>query len=181
MGGHARCSPSALHRITNCPPSLILSEEFPDEESVYAAEGSAGHALGEHKIKLHLKIPTEEPISEYYTDELVEAVDEYASFVIGEIEAAKEECADPVFLVEQRVDLSDYVDSCFGTADMVIITEKVAHIIDLKLGRGVEVSAEKNEQLMAYGLGILSMAEMLYDIETVRLTIFQPRIGNYST
>ena len=54
MGAHARNSPSALHRTLNCPPSLVLGEQFQDEESQYAAEGSAGHALAEHLIKKHL-------------------------------------------------------------------------------------------------------------------------------
>ena len=40
---------------------------------------------------------------------------------------------------------------------------------------------EKNPQLMIYGLGILDMAEMLFPVETVRLTIFQPRLSNSST
>ena len=181
MGAHSRCSPSALHRVLNCTPSLVLSEQFDDEESIYSAEGSAGHALAEHLIKKHLKLQTRRPTSEYYTDDLVDAVNEYVTFVVSEIEAAKQECKSPVFAVEQKVDISDYIDECFGTADMVIITEKVAQIIDLKLGRGIEVSAEDNDQLKAYGLGVLTMADMLYDIETVRLTIFQPRISNYST
>ncbi len=56
MGAHARFSPSAAHRRLNCPPSLVLEEQFQDEESAYAAEGSAGHALAEHLIKKHLKI-----------------------------------------------------------------------------------------------------------------------------
>lgn len=34
--------------------------------------------------------------------------------------------------------------------------------------------------LMIYGLGILSMAELIYDIDTVELTIFQPRLNNES-
>ena len=50
MGAHARNSPSALYRTLNCPPSLVLGEQFQDEESQYAAEGSAGHALAEHLI-----------------------------------------------------------------------------------------------------------------------------------
>lgn len=181
MGAHARNSPSALHRTLNCPPSLVLGEQFADEESSYAAEGSAGHALAEHLIKKHLKLRTKRPVSDYYSDDLLEAVDDYVSFVIGEIEDAKRECKQPVFAVEQRVDISDYATDCFGTADMVIVTDKVVHIIDLKLGRGVEVSAVENPQLMAYGLGVLAMAEMLYDVETVRLTIYQPRINNYSS
>ena len=173
---HARCSPSALHRILNCTPSLVQSEQFEDETSSYAAEGSAGHALAEHLLKKYLKLQTKRPTSDYYTDELLEAVDEYFTFVTGLIKEARRECESPIFSVEQKVDLSGYVDGCFGTADMVIITNDTVHVIDLKLGRGVEVSAVDNDQLKAYGLGVLTMADMLYDIETVRLTIFQPRL-----
>lgn len=178
---HARFSPSAANRRIHCPPSLLLEEQFEEGESIYAAEGTAGHAMAEHLIRKYLKQRTQRPVSEYYTDELLEAVDEYVTFVTGEIEDARRACKSPVLLVEQRVDASEYVDGCFGTADMVIITDKVAHIIDLKLGKGVEVHAEENPQLMIYGLGVLRMAEVLYDIETVRMTIYQPRLGNSST
>ena len=178
---HARFSPSAANRRIHCPPSLLLEEQFEDGESVYAAEGTAGHAMAEHLIRKYLKQRTKRPTSDYYTDELLEAVNEYVSFVIGEIEDARRDCQSPVLLVEQRIDASEYVDGCFGTADMVIITDRVAHVIDLKLGKGVEVHAEENPQLMIYGLGVLNMAEALYDIKTVRMTIFQPRLGNSST
>ena len=178
---HARFSPSSANRRIHCPPSLLLEEQFEEGESVYAAEGTAGHAMAEHLLRKYLKQRTKRPTSEYYTDELLEAVEEYVSFVIGEIEDARRESTHPILLVEQRVDASEYVKECFGTADMVIITEKVAHIIDLKLGKGVEVSAEENPQLMIYGLGVLAMAEALYEIETVRMTIFQPRLNNAST
>lgn len=178
---HARYSPSAAHRRLNCPPSLVLEEQFADEESVYAAEGTAGHALAEHLIKKYLKQRTRRPVSDYYSDELVDAVDEYVNFVIAEIEDARRQCEDPVFTVEQRVDASAYVEGCFGTADMVIVTDEVVHIIDLKLGKGMPVSAEENPQLMIYGLGVLEKAELLYDPKVVRLTIFQPRLNNSST
>ena len=178
---HARFSPSSANRRIHCPPSLLLEEQFEEGESVYAAEGTAGHAMAEHLLRKYLKQRTKRPTSEFYTDELLEAVDEYVSFVTGEIEDARRESPHPILLVEQRVDASDYVTECFGTADMVIITEKVAHIIDLKLGKGVEVNAEENPQLMIYGLGVLAMAEALYEIGTVRMTIFQPRLKNAST
>ena len=101
--------------------------------------------------------------------------------MIEQIEEAKHICSDPVFAVEQKVDLSFHVKDCFGTADMVIVTDKKVHIIDLKLGKGVQVDAEKNTQLMIYGLGMLDIAEMLFDIETVELSIVQPRISHFST
>lgn len=176
MGAHARFSPSASKRYLNCPPALRLEEQFADEESIYAAEGSAGHALAEHLIKKYLKQRTKRPVSDYYSDDLLEAVDEYVAYVIEQVEAAKRECATPIFSVEQRVDVSEYVSECFGTADMMIVTEKKVHIIDLKLGRGVPVYAQENPQLMIYGLGVLLIAEMLYDIETVEMTIVQPRL-----
>lgn len=181
MGTHARFAPSAANRHLNCTSSLMLEEQFDDQESQYAAEGSAGHALAEHLIKKHLKIRSKRPVSDYYSDDLLEAVDEYVAYVIGEIEEAKRTCQVPFFSVELRVDASEYVDECFGTADMVIVTNKVAHVIDLKMGKGVPVSPEDNPQLMIYGLGILSMAELLYDVEIVRMTIFQPRLNNSST
>lgn len=142
---HARFSPSAANRRLHCPPSLMLEEQFRDEESAYAAEGTAGHAMAEHLIKKYLKQRTRRPVSDYYSDELLEAVDEYVSFVQGEIEEARRVCKDPVFTVEQRVDASEYVEGCFGTADMVIVTDSYIHIIDLKLGRGVQVFADHNE------------------------------------
>ena len=178
---HARFSPSAAKRLINCPPSLVLGEQFNEEESQYAAEGSAGHALAEYLIKKHLKKRVRRPVSDYYNDDLLEAVDDYVSYCIGEIEDAKRECPDPFFAVEQRVDASNYVADCFGTADMVVMTDQVIHVIDLKLGKGVPVYAEENPQLMIYGLGLLEIAEMLYDPKIVRLTIYQPRLNNSST
>lgn len=74
MGAHARFSPSAANRLIHCPPSLVLGEAFQDEESPYAAEGSAGHALAEHLIKKHLKQQTRRPVSDYYSDDLLEAL-----------------------------------------------------------------------------------------------------------
>lgn len=181
MAGHARYSPSAAYRRLKCPPSLVLEEQFADEESAYAAEGTAGHALAEHLLKKYLHQRTKRPTSDYYTDELVGAVEEYVSFVTAEIEEARQECANPVICIEQRVDASDYVDGCFGTADAVIVTDTVAHVIDLKLGKGVPVFAEENPQLMIYGLGVLGMADLLYDVSIVRLSVFQPRLSSSST
>ena len=181
MGAHARFSPSSSNRYLNCPPALWLEEQFEDEQSPYAAEGSAGHRMAEYLINKHLKRRDKRPVSDYYSDELLEAVDDYVLYVIGQIEEAKRICSSPVFAVEQRVDLREHVQECFGTADMVIITDNRIQIIDLKLGKGVMVDAEENNQLMIYGLGVLDLAEMLFDIETVELTIVQPRLDHFSS
>ena len=88
MGGHARFSPSSGKRRLECPPSLLLEEQFPDEESPFAAEGSAGHAMAEYLINKYLKKRTKRPVSDYYSDELLEAVDDYVEYNIGQIEQA---------------------------------------------------------------------------------------------
>lgn len=181
MGAHARFSPSSGKRYLNCPPALLLEEQFPDEQSPFAAEGSAGHEMAEYLINKHLKKRTKRPVSDYYSDELMEAVEDYTAYAVSQIEEAKRNCENPFFGVELKVSLADRVEGCFGTADMVVVDDRKIHIIDLKLGKGVMVDAEKNVQLMIYGLGVLDMLGFLYEIETVELTIVQPRIEHFST
>lgn len=181
MAAHSVFPPSSAKRYLHCPPALMLERQFEDEGSQYAAEGTDGHAMAEHLIKKYLKMRTKRPTSDYYTDELLEAVDSYVEYCIGQIEEARRDCADPVFEVERKTDLSAHIEGCYGTADMVIVTNEKIHICDLKLGKGIVVGAERNEQLMIYGLGILDFYEPLYDIKTVELTIIQPRLDHFST
>jgi len=181
MAAHARFSPSSGKRYLSCPPSLRLEEQFEDEQSPYAAEGTAGHAMAEYLINKHLKKRVKRPVSDYYSDELMEAVEDYTTYGIEVIEKAKQDCDSPFVAVELRVSLDHRVEGCFGTADLVVVDSKKVHIIDLKLGKGVMVDAEQNVQLMIYGLGVLDMLECLYDIETVELTIVQPRLEHLST
>ncbi len=181
MAKHCKASPSKMKQIIGCTASLDAEEGFPDEESPYAAEGTACHEMAEYLIKKFLKIRSRRPTSDYYSDDNLEAVDEYVAYVTEQIEVARAECSDPVFTVEQKVSLEALIPDCFGTADMVIITDKKVHIIDLKMGQGVPVFADSNPQLMTYGLGVLLEAEVLYDIETVELTIVQPRLQSLST
>jgi len=181
MAAHAVFSPSSANRYMNCTPALRLEQQFPDEQSPYAAEGTAGHALAEHLIKKHLKVRSKRPTSEFFTDELVEAVETYVDYAIEGIEEARKNYSESIIKVERKTDLSKFVEGCFGTADLVIVTDRKIRIIDLKLGKGVMVDAEHNEQLMIYGLGVLDYYEFLYDIETVELTIVQPRLEHISS
>lgn len=70
--------------------------------------------------------------------------------------------------------------STFGTSDAVIVDEAQRLLIvgDLKYGRGVQVYAEKNPQLMLYALGAIDEFAMLYDFDRVRMVIFQPRLDH---
>ena len=48
--GHALLSASGAHRWLNCTPSARLEREFDDNSGEAAAEGTAAHALSEHKL-----------------------------------------------------------------------------------------------------------------------------------
>ena len=104
----------------------------------------------------------------------------YAAYVTELLETAKQTFTDPMVMIEQRVDFSRWVQGGFGTADCIVIADGVLNIVDYKHGKGVDVSAEKNPQMMMYALGVLEIFDGIYDIDTVRMTIFQPRKSNVS-
>ena len=181
MSDHALLSPSGSHRWLHCTPSAVLETEFDNKSSPAAAEGTAAHALCEHKLKRMLHRRSKRPVSDYNSDEMEEHTDAYVEFVSELLEKAKQNCKDPLVQVEQRLDLSEYVPGAFGTADCLIIADGILHVIDMKYGLGVLVSAEENPQLKCYGIAALSIYEDLYDIKEVALSIFQPRRENVST
>ena len=178
---HAVLSASSSHRWLNCNPSARLELEFEDRETEAAAEGTAAHALCEHKLRKALKMRSQKPTSQYDSDEMDEHTDGYVSFVLETLEEAKKVCADPIILIEQRLDFSRFVPDGFGTGDCVIIADNTLHIIDFKYGQGVLVEAEENPQMMLYALGALEIYDALYDIENISMTIYQPRRENIST
>lgn len=181
MSDHAVLSASGAHRWLNCLPSARLELEFVNNESSAAAEGTAAHALCEHKLKKALRMRSKRPVSVYNSDEMEEHSDAYVEFVMEQLELAKRSCTDPLILIEQRLDFSCYVPQGFGTGDCIIIADKKLHIIDFKYGMGVLVDAVDNPQMKLYALGALEIYDSLYDIEEVSMTIFQPRRENVST
>jgi len=187
---HARLNASSSHRWMMCPPSVKLSEQFADKPSPYAEEGTFLHELSELKLHRYLgDMPTEvidaqymeHKDSDFYSDEAESVTDEYVAFCIETIEAVRSSCADPLIMVEHRLDYSEYVPDGYGTGDLLIVADGVIEVIDFKGGRGVRVDAHRNSQLMLYGLGALLEFDPLYDIHTVRVTIVQPRLSNTST
>ncbi len=181
MVDHAVLSASGSHRWLNCTPSARLELEFENTGSEAAREGTAAHALCEHKLKRALHMRSKRPVSEYDSDEMEEHTDAYVAYIMEQYEAAKQVCKDPVILIEQKLDFSCYVPDGFGTGDCLIISDDRLHIIDFKYGMGVLVEAEDNPQMKLYALGALAIYDALYDINEVSMTIFQPRRENVST
>ncbi len=183
MAKHALLSASSSHRWLNCPPSARLSETYEDKVSDYALEGSEAHKLAEYKLKRALGIKSRNPVKSLtcYCEEMDECAAGYVAFIIELIESAKQSCADPVVLIEQRLDYSHWVQSGFGTGDAVIIGDGTLHIVDYIHGQGVLVSAAGNPQMALYALGALELFDGIYDIDQVSMTIYQPRRDNVST
>ena len=181
--GHAVLSASSSDRWLHCPPSARLCESYEDKGSDYAAEGTDAHALCEYKLRKALGLEAEDPTENltWFNEEMNDCANGYAAYVLEQVEAAKHVCADPVVLIEQRVDFSRWVEGGFGTADALIIADGTLKICDYKHGLGVLVRAEENPQLMCYALGALELFDKIYDIETVSMTIYQPRRDNVST
>ena len=179
---HAVLSASSSERWINCPPSARLCEAYEDKGSDYAAEGTDAHSLCEFRLKQALGIPADDPIENlsWYNEEMEDCAAGYAAYVSELLETAKQTCADPLILIEQRVDFSRWVQDGFGTADCIVIADGVLNIVDYKHGKGVEVSAVDNPQMMLYALGALEIFDGIYDIDSVRMTIYQPRKSNIS-
>lgn len=184
---HALLSASSSKQWLHCPPSVRLQEGFPNESSVYAAEGTFAHEICEYKVRKYLHERVKRPQSEEYdTEEIEQITDVYAEFVISIIEKMKENGCEPLAFVEERVDYSHIAPSGFGTADMLIIGKDengrgLLHVCDFKTGKGVFVDADHNSQMMLYAIGALAAYGFLYDIEIVRMSIIQPRLDNIST
>ena len=182
MAKHATLSASSSHRWLNCPPSVRICENYADVTTDYAAEGTDAHALCEFRLKQALDLSAENPIENlsWYNTEMEDCAAGYAAYVTELLETAKQTCTDPVVLIEQRVDFSRWVKDGFGTADCILIADGVLNIVDYKHGKGVRVSAEKNPQMMLYALGSLEIFDGIYDVESMRMTIYQPRLSNIS-
>jgi hypothetical protein len=80
-----------------------------------------------------------------------------------------------MLLLEQR--LPTGIPDCWGTSDAVIVSPDAVEVCDFKYGLGVRVDAEGNPQIRLYGVGALeAYGDLLGDVHTVRLHIFQPRL-----
>lgn len=179
---HAVLSASSSDRWMHCPPSARLCESYPDVSSDYAAEGTDAHTLCEYRLKQALGITAENPIENlsWYNSEMEDCAVGYAAYVVELLETARQTCSDPVVMIEQRVNFSRWVQDGFGTADCIVIADGILNICDYKNGQGCLVLAERNPQMMLYALGALEIFDGIYDIDTVRMTIYQPRKANIS-
>ena len=148
---HAILSASSSQRWLNCPPSARLCETYEDKGFDYAAEGTDAHILCQCKLQKALGMGAVDPSGHltWYSEEMEDCANGYTAYILELVDAAKETCADPVVLIEQRVDFSRWVEQGFGTSDAIIISDGTLHVMDYKHGLGVLVDANNNPQMMS--------------------------------
>lgn len=169
-----------------CAPSARLEEQFPITCGDYVGEGSLAHKIAQLKLKEHFcplgqKIFTlelgklrQDPL---YREEMPEHADTYINF-IGHIAQSYAEA--PYIAIEKRLDYSHIVPGGFSTVDCLIIGGDTLWVVDFKYGKGHAVSAIENPQLQMEALGALYSYGPLYDIRTIKMAIYQPRLDNIS-
>ena len=185
-----------------------LTSRFGSESSPYAAEGTKAHALAEMKVRLayykadgmtaakHSRMSPEQQeaylgINEFrfkalrnelgdIPKDMEQATDSYCDIVMEKYLSAKEADPGAQIYLEQRLDYSAWVPSGFGTGDCIIVSDSLLEVCDYKHGKGIPVDAVGNPQLRLYGLGAMERFGRLYDFQSVRMTIIQPRLDSVS-
>lgn len=176
---HALLSASSAERWLACPASAIAAAAYPNKSTAYTQEGTLAHEVAEAIARSGVDPATLRADYEKtggadgVTQEMIDCAEGYRDYIQEQIRSD-----DAVVLLEQRVDFSHIVPKGFGTADCIIIQGNTMDVIDYKYGKGVAVSAVDNPQEKLYGLGALHEFGFIYDIERIRLHIYQPRLNS---
>ena len=113
-------SPSAAHRVLQCPPSLMLDKKFPDKGSEFAAEGTYAHAMAEFILRRYLDGADDPEClddftkTDFYSEAMVDYVHTYTDTCMEKIVAARRADPEAVFLPEQRLVFNEIVPGGFG-------------------------------------------------------------------
>lgn len=173
-GMHWELGPSGAKRWMHCAASIAATKEMPNEQSVFAASGTASHTLSEwcrlEGVNCETFLGDKLIVGSYsfvVDKERCDSVDRFCEYVYdigGES------------LVEQVV----YYDYGAGTSDHIAVCEETCHVVDFKDGEGVQVDAKENEQLLHYAIGWYLTYGWLYDVKQFVLHVVQPRLNHFS-
>ena len=187
---HALLGPSGASRWLVCTPAPRLEATLPEKPSIFAERGHLAHELAELKVQRWLdpkgittrtynakvkKLQAHQFQGEDLWEDAMEGnTDAYLDFIKATANAMPER---PFIAVEREVDLSAYVPESFGTADLIMIGNGILHVVDYKNGAGVPVAAFENTQMKLYALGAYLMYGVLFEIHTIRMSIYQPNVS----
>lgn len=174
---HALLSPSSSERWMHCPRSARLCEQLDDPGSPYASEGTEAHALCEHLLLKELGRQTTDPRPQFkqYSQEMQEAAEGYVQYVMEQVADFRSRGIEPVVYVEQHLDLRAYIPDGMGTSDSIIVGGDTVIVCDFKFG--MKPVPATSSQLRIYALGVCELLSCLYELNTIRTVIYQPRLS----
>ncbi len=182
MSKHAKLSPSSALRWLACPGSVALCDGLPDTSSSFADIGTAAHSLAERCFEYNKD-------AKFFVGETI-VLGEAGVVVDEDMASAVQVYLDYVrrlpfefsVLHEQSLPLTPVTGEpeAFGTADTVAFDRDTLLVIDYKNGRGVEVAADENEQMMMYAAAARAEYSVLGNFTKFRVVIVQPNCDNIS-
>lgn len=184
FGAHSIFSPSGSAMWANCAGSLVPNLFAKDKAGVDAAYGTVAHGVAELWLKTgerpnHLIgtveriIESEDEVFEIVIDEaMLDYVEQYVDWCIY---------MPGNHFVETRVDFSDLtpLKKQTGTCDHAVCVPRILTVTDLKMGKGVQVFAEKNTQAILYAYGFFRKYDELFEFEKIIIRIAQPRLNHF--
>lgn len=176
MSAHSELSPSAAHRWIACPASVQACRDIPAGPSnKYSREGTAAHDLAAKCLMLSVS-PMDFLGDTIEVEGETFVVDDGMAHYVGiYVDAIMQRVAEfgADLEVEASVRLEFLAPGTKGTADAILRYGETVEVHDLKYGRGVQVSAQGNEQLRLYAAGA---AEVTAGAKRVAMFIHQPRL-----
>lgn len=186
---HSVVSPSSAYRWMACPPSALLVESLDKgESSSFAEEGSLAHHIAElwlqnmlhvrdTKNRLESAVVALEEAKKHplFYDGMIKEVLDYCQYVFHLLDMSG---GGANMWVEAKYPLFYKTDD-MGTVDNVVYSarDRTLYITDLKFGKGVQVDAVNNKQLIIYAISAYHALRDEYDIDAVVVAIVQPRRG----
>jgi hypothetical protein len=176
---HSELGASVSSRWMACPGSVALSRGRPNYATEHSRAGTAAHAVGELALRKGLDPDTWigttlEGVK--VDEEMAAAVAVYTSYCQSLMRQSTQ------WWIEHRFTLAELnpPGPMFGTCDFAAYGAgaRELEIVDYKNGSGVVVEVRGNKQLRYYALGaVLSLGKGI-QIDTVKMTIVQPRASH---
>lgn len=186
---HAFLSPSGAAAWMRCNAKPYRERDFPESTNDSADEGTAAHFLLEQCLDQGVdaahfhgtRIKVENGDTYFHLGGKWPVGPDMAREVQKVLDLARMEADGATIYPEQVLPISQFTgeDGATGTCDMVIVKGNTMWIRDLKFGRGVQVFAEGNEQLLLYGGAALDEFDVMGEIENLVLCIDQPRLNHF--
>lgn len=177
---HSELGASVASRWMACPGSVRMARGISNVDNVHSRAGTAAHAVAEVCVRKSadpglFEDTTQEGV--LVDLDMVEAVRVYVDYCV-----ARKNERGTTWWVEKQFSLAALNPPApmFGTSDFVVYTPTLREleIVDYKNGSGVVVQVKGNKQLRYYALGAVLAIGPGFDIETVKMTIIQPRAAH---